>query len=307
VRILPLQLSSHALEISECSLPRDAIAQAANAIQIVAATARFAAVAIEQRHPELRITSGREHKLARQHANNRVSVAVQAYGVADDVGSPAETLLPRAPRQNGDLRAPRLVFARNKVASQNHAHAQRAKESSADAARRHRLRRRSHAQQEARVPIYVQRAERGVHPLPVVVVVAREVGLGNHLRGLGYGHQSVGVRIRQRLDERSIHEAEDGYADAHAESENSDSQQPEPRILAKLAQGVANVLQSRFGAKADDLVALLAHLRCIAELPLCRLARLRRRHAARNQVFLRLRAMKRHLLIQLAAEPAATK
>ena len=62
--ILALQLRRDRRQVLERCLRRDAVAQPANAVEIVAASPLFAAVLVEQRRPEFRISPGRKGEVA---------------------------------------------------------------------------------------------------------------------------------------------------------------------------------------------------------------------------------------------------
>ena len=68
--------------------------------------------------------------------------------------------------------------------------------------------------------INLQRTENLVQLLPVEIVRIRKVGIGNHRNAFRHQNQPVGVGVRQRLDQRSVHKGKDGHTGADPEGQH---------------------------------------------------------------------------------------
>src|SRR6185503_3210789 len=99
------------------------------------------------------------------------------------------------------------------------------------------------AQAEAVLVVDLERVEGRVHPLPVEVVRIGEVALRKKIDRLEDSQKARRVAIGERLQERRVHESEEGDAGAGAERDREDGGGGEARMLAQLSDRVAAVLK----------------------------------------------------------------
>src|ERR1700684_4155371 len=78
--------------------------------------------------PEIGRLSGGEAEVSRQHTNDGVGIAIENYGLADDIGIAAIALLPCRIAEEGCVRSLWPVFAVVEIAAKNRLDAERAKE-----------------------------------------------------------------------------------------------------------------------------------------------------------------------------------
>ena len=175
-----------------------------------------------KRRPDLRVSSRRELETRRQHADDRHRNSAQRNRLTDHVLPRTKPFLPRRITEQHRLCRARLVFAGIEIAAQNRCHAQRPEESCAHSRRRDRLRPRRSAKQITRPGVYLQRSEDPVHPLPVQIVLVREVGAPKGCDRLRRRNQAVRVRIRQWLEQRRIDKGEDRHARANPQRQHQD-------------------------------------------------------------------------------------
>ena len=128
--------------------------------------------------------------------------------------SSAEPFLPRGVAQDHGIGRGRQILASVEIAAEQWSDSQSTKKPVAYPCSLHRFRACGGAQHVAASREDVHRAENLVEPLPVEIVGIRKVGARKQRAALQHANQPVGIRIRQRLDQRGIHKAEDGHAGA---------------------------------------------------------------------------------------------
>ena len=230
-------------QVGERRLDRHAVLQPPDAIEPVAAAPLVALAVGVIRHPEFRGLGGREMKLARQDADDGRRHAIEDHRLAEDVDASGVALLPRRVAQERRVRRGREVLADVEITSERRRHPERPKEPIADTRDANRLWPAGRREGEAVALINVQRLERCVARLPVEVVGIGQIALRKNLDALEHADETRGIRIRQRFEQRGIHECENRDAGAQAEREDHDGGRGEPRILPKLADREAKVLR----------------------------------------------------------------
>jgi hypothetical protein len=104
------------------------------------------------------------------------------------------------------------------------------------------------------------------------VCPVEEVGIGGGvLQGVGCsrvdGHEAVGLRIRQRVQQDTVDDREDGCIDADAQAERRDGDEREARILDQLPERVLQILPHGLRPRERSHLAMdLLHLRDPAEV-----------------------------------------
>src|SRR5277367_2303047 len=111
------------------------------------------------RGPELCFPSWRKLKGRWKYADDGIGLAIQPDGLADDVFSPAEPLLPRLVGCDHIIACARLVFAIVEVAPEDRSYAENAEESCADSCCRHGLDTGRCVHQVSRSGVRLKRAE----------------------------------------------------------------------------------------------------------------------------------------------------
>ena len=97
-------------------------------------------------------------------------------------------------------------------------------------------------QQHAASLIGRKRGEDRVELLPVEIVLIRKIGPREQLTRFRRRQRGEGLRIRQRLDERRVHEGEDGDAGGQAERQRDDCGACEDGRFPQLAEREAAIL-----------------------------------------------------------------
>ena len=87
-----------------------------------------------------------------------------------------------------------------------------------------------------------QRREHRVQLLPVEIVLIRKIGPREQRHGFVDANEANGLRIRQRLDERRVHEGEDGDAGGEAERQRDDCRACEDGRFPQLTEREAAIL-----------------------------------------------------------------
>src|SRR5277367_1031949 len=136
-----------------------------------------------QRNPEWRRLRGRELKIARQNANNRDRLAIEANGSANRVRIRTQFRSPERVAQDSDVRTVGLIFRLQKITTKGRLHAQSGKE----------VRRNLRAKGELRLASDFQRetvssvARKGLKTLRSVLPIQKiRIGGLGHIDGRGW-------------------------------------------------------------------------------------------------------------------------
>ncbi len=184
-------------------------------------------------------------------------------------------------------------------------HAECPEEAGGNTRTRHRFRASRCAQQKARAVVRIESREGAIHARPITEVLQREVRSRMNFGALADIHQACGIRVGQRLQQRSIDKTEDSHAGAHSEREDENGHARRIRDSFATAATRSGYPAEPSRTEAHHLMTLLVQPRRIAKLTPCRVARLLGRHPAPRELLLRLRPMELHLLIKFAAEALA--
>ena len=192
----------------------------------------------------------------------------------------------------------RLVFTITKSPAHRRLRAQHGKE-----IRRNRIPNQPHRIARAsQIKFFVVRDSHQLHRAALLAHHHQRT-LGEILRG---SHQSLGLRIGQRPQQHSIHQAENRGVRADAQRQSQRRNHCEPRIFPQRARGIAQILQQIFQPRPRPLIVrhVLNHA-CVAQLAPRRRVRLRRRFSARLAVPRRHLQMARDFFIQFVFAPLA--
>ena len=167
----------------------------------------------------------------------------------------AEARLPDAVGQDHVLVGVRLRLVLGEAAAEERLAPERGEERRRDRERPQLLRLAALGQVDAAAGEQRRVLDRGRLGLAIEVVGNRDAGLRQpHQRiGVPDEDQPVGVRIRQRPQERLVEQAEDRGVGADPERQGQDRDQGEDRLLAKRAEGVADVLHGCLDGKEPYL------------------------------------------------------
>ncbi len=198
-----------------------------------------------QRKPDVRF--GVRLKAPREDADDCVGHAVQQDWPPEHLVGAAEAGLRHGITDHGHGRAVRQILALREGATRDWRNAEDLEVVRGDVETLHRLGRIARAHVHRKSPEIVQR-----HGVEDIVLPPRHV-LGDGIRIADAGaklaaelHDSVGLRVRQRLEEDSIHDREDRCVGADAEGQRRQSNGGEAEVPAHRAQGVAQIGEERF-------------------------------------------------------------
>jgi hypothetical protein len=311
LRMLRRELAADRVEVGPGLLERDALADAPERLEVLAAAAGVVqrhVVAERRPHLRPRVEVRRDQRLEAggQHAHHFEVPVVHGDAAADDVAARSEAAPPQPVAQHHHPPALRMVVLPPEVAPQRRAHAEHREVVPAHAHRRHALglvalregrgpqADRRHRFEAARAVAQVlERGEPEVRRPPIAAPVAQR-------------HQPLRRVVGQRPQQRRVHQVEDRRVPADAEGEGQRRGQREAGSTTQGARAIAQVLEQRLEERDPRLIAIrLGDLQRPAE-PASRLAAsLLGPQSAAQELLLRHLEMEAQLLGQLRlAAPA---
>ena len=214
IGVLGFQPLRNGFHVRQGGLHRDAVLEPAHAVEPMAAPPEIAVALRVKRRPELGRLGGGKVELPRQHSDDDGGIAAEDDRLAQDVRAAPVPRLPRTVAEQDGAGRLEQVLAVMEVASEHRRDAEGAEEAIAHPGPGRGLGARLGAQPEARLAEHLERAQDLVELLPVEVVGIGKVALRKQRDGLEDAHQPGGIPIGQRLQQRRIHEGEDGHARA---------------------------------------------------------------------------------------------
>ena len=255
IGILGLESGRHGFEVGLRGLDGLAVLEPAHAVEPVAAAPQVAVARGVSGGPELARLRRREMELARQDPDDEGGIPVQDDRLSHDVRVASVPRLPRPVAEQDRARSREQVFARLEIPAEDGRDSKRPKEPVAHARAPDGPSPGVGAEAEPVLVVDLERVEGRVHLLPVEVVGIGEVALRKESDRLEDSHEPRRVAIRERLQERRVHESEEGDAGAGAERDREDGGGGEARVLAQLADRVAAVLKEMLDGREGASLA----------------------------------------------------
>ena len=167
----------------------------------------------------------------RQHADDGVGPSVHADVAADDAGIGSVALAPEPVAEQHDLVLPRLIVPRLEIPAERDGLAKHPMPVGRDATRPYAVRLVGGRQVERTRRERLEILERLCGFLPCEIVPGRDGAPVARWRLRPHHDQLVGLRERQRRQQRRVHHAEDGRIRADAERQGGDSGKGNPGAL----------------------------------------------------------------------------
>src|ERR1700693_3898535 len=241
---------------------------------------------LNERDPDLWLTVDKRGAKARRHdSNDGERTLVEDHRASKDLWICSQAPAPQILAHDYDGRSAALAVLRKKNAPLEWLHIEKRK-----VLRRHdtgvHLGRLATSRECEWVKINCRElAKNMILRSPLFKIRIRSAGFWNSFLGvrLKCGDQLIGIRVRQRLEEHGVNDAEDSSVGADAKSESEHGHSGEAGTLSQHTEGVACVLKKSFdkGQTAEVVIGFF-QLRDAAEFDASSASGFFRRHASAN-------------------------